>query len=156
MSTPLDTGDRALDFALPADGGGEIRLSALRGRKVVLYFYPQDDTELCTRQAVDFTRLAGEFAAAGAVVVGVSKDSVADHDAFKAKHALGLRLASDAADAVAERYGAWGEKNMYGRIVTGMIRTTFLIDAEGIIRRVWRRVRTPGHAQAVLDAARGL
>lgn len=153
---PTEPGHPAPDFALPAGGGREISLSGLRGRKLVLYFYPRDDTSGCTREALDFTALAREFSAAGAVVVGVSKDTVARHEKFIARHGLSVILASDAEGDVCERYGTWVEKSMYGRRYMGIDRATFLIDADGLIRQVWRKVKVPGHAEAVLAAARGI
>lgn len=152
----IDAKDKAPDFTLPRDGGGTVSLSGLRPQAVVLYFYPRDDTSGCTRQAIGFTDLAAEFAAAGAAVVGVSKDSVASHDKFARKHRLGVILASDAEADICERYGVWREKQMYGRKFMGIERTTFLIDGGGTVRRVWRKVSVPGHAEAVLEAVRGL
>jgi peroxiredoxin Q/BCP len=152
----LKAGDRAPLFTLPADGGAEASLKALRGEKVVLYFYPKDDTPGCTLEAVDFSTQIDDFRAAGAVIVGVSKDSVKKHDKFKAKHDLAVTLASDEEGEVLDAYGVWKEKSMYGRSFMGVERATFLIDAAGVIRRVWRRVRVKGHAAEVLDAARGL
>lgn len=152
----IDAKDKAPDFTLPRDGGGTVSLSGLRPQAVVLYFYPRDDTSGCTRQAIGFTDLAAEFEAAGAVVIGVSKDSVASHDKFARKHRLGVILASDAEADICERYGVWREKQMYGRKFMGIERTTFLIDGGGTVRRVWRKVSVPGHAEAVLEAVRGL
>ncbi len=149
-------GDTAPDFTLPRDGGGTVSLSGLVPKKVVLYFYPKDATPGCTTEALDFTRLADEFAAAGAVVVGVSKDSVKAHDRFCAKHGLGVILASDEHGDTCETYGTWVEKKMYGRTFLGIERTTFLIDGAGRIARVWRKVKVDGHAAEVLDAARSL
>jgi len=154
--TPIEGGMTAPDFTLPRDGGGQITLSALRPQAVVLYFYPKDDTSGCTREAVDFTAMAEEFAAAGAAVIGVSKDSVESHDRFVEKHGLGVILASDAQGDVAERYGVWGEKSMYGRTYMGIDRTTFLIDGAGMVREVWRKVKVAGHAAEVLAAVRAL
>jgi len=152
----LEPGQPAPDFTLPADGGREISLSGLRGRKVVLYFYPKDDTSGCTREALDFTESAKAFVSAGAVVIGVSKDPVAKHDKFIAKHALAVALASDADGDVCERYGTWVEKSMYGRRYMGIDRATFLIDAGGNLRQVWRKVKVPGHVSEVLAAVREL
>jgi thioredoxin-dependent peroxiredoxin len=143
------------DFTLPTDGGGSVSLSALRGGKVVVYFYPKDDTSGCTREAQDFTTMAGEFAAAGVTVIGVSKDSVASHDKFKAKYGLGLMLASDTT-GVAEAWGVWVEKSMYGRKYMGLDRSTFLIGADGAVAQVWRKVKVPGHAAEVLAASKAL
>lgn len=151
-----DAGQTAPDFTLPRDGGGQITLSALRPKAVVLYFYPKDDTSGCTLEAQDFTAMAGDFASAGAVVVGVSKDSAASHDKFVKKHALGVILASDEGSDVCERYGTWAEKSMYGRTYMGIERSTFLIDGAGTVRRVWRKVKVPGHASEVLAAVKAL
>ncbi|OYX41861.1 MAG: peroxiredoxin [Rhodobacterales bacterium 32-67-9] len=152
----LRIGDKAPDFTLPRDGGGTVALSGLAPKKVVLYFYPKDDTPGCTTEALDFTRLADQFAEAGTVVVGLSKDSVKAHEKFCAKHGLGVILASDEAGETCERYGVWGEKKMYGRTFMGITRTTFLIDGTGKIARIWPSVRVDGHATEVLDAARTL
>lgn len=148
------TGQMAPDFTLPRDGGGEVSLAGLRGRKVVLYFYPKDDTSGCTTEALDFTARLPEFEAAGAVVIGVSKDPVAAHDRFRDKHGLKVILASDAESDVAERYGVWTEKSMYGRKFVGISRATFLIGPDGRVLREWRKVRVKGHADEVLDAVR--
>jgi peroxiredoxin Q/BCP len=141
-------------YTLPRDGGGEVSLADFAGRKVVLYFYPKDDTSGCTTEALDFTRLAPDFEAAVAAVIGVSKDSVKKHDKFKEKHGLAVILASDEAGDLCERYGVWAEKSMYGKKYMGIERSTFLIAADGRIARAWRGVKVPGHAQAVLDAVR--
>ena len=150
----IGEGQTAPDFTLPRDGGGEASLSALRGRKVVLYFYPKDDTPGCTTEALDFTARAAEFDAAGAVVIGISKDSVAKHDKFVKKRALGIMLASDEHGTTCEDYGVWGEKSMYGKTYMGIERSTFLIDAEGRVARIWRKVKVADHAQEVLEAAK--
>ncbi len=150
----LAEGDPAPDFALPADGGGRLSLAELKGRPLVLYFYPKDDTPGCTKQACGFRDAMAEFAAAGARIVGVSKDTVARHDRFKAKYDLPFALASDTDGSVCEAYGVWVPKKLYGREYMGIERTTFLIDAEGIVRKIWRRVKVPGHAEAVLEALR--
>lgn len=151
-----DAGQTAPDFTLPRDGGGHITLSALRPKAVVLYFYPKDDTSGCTAEAKDFTAMAAEFEKAGAVVIGVSKDSAASHDKFVKKHGLGVILASDEGSDVCERYGVWAEKSMYGKKYMGIERTTFLIDGGGTIRNVWRKVKVPGHAEEVLAAVKAL
>lgn len=135
---------------------GRVRSADLRGRTVVLYFYPKDDTSGCTKEAQDFTALAAEFEAAGATVIGVSKDSVASHRKFAGKYDLTVTLASDPEGEVVERFGSWVEKSMYGRKYMGIDRSTFLIDDEGVVRRVWRKVKTTGHAAEVLKAARTL
>lgn len=150
------TGDEAPDFTLPRDGGGALTLSALRPSKVVLYFYPKDDTSGCTKEALGFTEAADDFAAAGAVVVGVSKDTAAKHDKFIAKHGLKVALVSDADSDVCERYGVWAEKSMYGKKYFGIERSTFLIDTEGRIARIWHKVKVPGHVEEVLEATRAL
>lgn len=150
----LEPGDPAPDFALPRDGGETVRLSDFAGRQVVLYFYPRDDTSGCTREALEFTAAAGEFAAAGAVVLGASKDSVAKHERFRDKHGLGVALLSDAEGDLCERYGVWVAKTMYGKTRMGIERSTFLIGPDGRIRRIWRKVRVPGHVEEVLAAVR--
>jgi peroxiredoxin Q/BCP len=155
MSVELKAGDAAPDFDLQG-ADGRVSLTALRGKTVVLYFYPKDDTSGCTAEAQGFTAAAADFAAAGAVVVGVSKDSVASHQKFKAKYGLGVLLGSAKDDDVVERYGAWVEKSMYGRKYMGIDRSTYLIDDGGVIRRVWRKVRVPGHVTEVLAAARAI
>ncbi|MBS0563997.1 MAG: peroxiredoxin [Proteobacteria bacterium] len=149
-------GSAAPDFTLPRDGGGTVSLSALRPQKIVLYFYPKDDTPGCTTEAIDFTRLAPAFAAAGAVVIGLSKDGVAAHDKFCRKHGLGIILASDEGADTCERYGVWGEKSMYGRRFEGIARTTFLIGGDGTVARIWPKVRVSGHAAEVLAAVKAL
>ncbi len=141
-------------FTLPRDGGGEISLAALRGQKVVLYFYPKDDTPGCTVEALDFTARAAEFTAAGAVVIGISKDPVKKHDKFVKKHSLGIALVSDENGTTCEDYGVWVEKSMYGKTYMGIERATFLIGADGRIARVWRKVSVPDHAAEVLEAAK--
>lgn len=152
----LETGQPAPDFTLPQDGSGDVTLSALRPSVVVLYFYPRDDTSGCTTEALDFTSLAAEFEATGATVLGVSKDSVKSHAKFRTKHGIGVRLLSDETGDVCETYGVWVEKKMYGKTFLGIERATFLIDASGNIARVWRKVKVPGHAEAVLEAVRAL
>ena len=146
----------APDFTLPADDGTEVTLSALRGAPVVLFFYPRDNTSGCTREAKEFTARADDFTAAGARVFGISKDSIASHLRFRDKQGLGVPLLSDASDRVAEDYGTWKEKKMYGKTFHGIERSTFLIDAEGRIAREWRKVKVPGHVDEVLDAVRAL
>lgn len=155
MSGELKAGDRAPDFDLPG-ADGPISLKALKGKTVVLYFYPKDDTTGCTAEAQGFTAAASDFAKAGSVIVGVSKDSVASHQKFKAKYGLAPLLGSAKEDDVVERYGAWVEKSMYGRKYMGVDRSTFLIDGQGVLRRVWRKVKVPGHVAEVLTAARDL
>lgn len=153
---PLEPGDAAPLFSLPGAGGETIALEALRGHKIVLYFYPKDDTSGCTLEAQAFNGLSDAFAAADARVIGVSPDSVKSHDKFRAKYGLGFPLASDEAKGMLEAYGVWVEKSMYGRKYMGVERTTLLIDREGSIARVWRKVKVPGHAEEVLEVARSL
>jgi len=155
MTGPAE-GREAPDFTLPADDGSEVTLSMLRPAPVVVYFYPRDDTPGCTTEARDFTERADDVAAAGARVLGISKDTVARHRRFRDKHGLGVTLLSDAESDVAERYGVWVEKKMYGRTSMGIERATFLIDGAGTIRRIWRRVKVAGHAEEVLAALRAL
>lgn len=152
----LNISDTAPDFTLPRDGGGEITLSSLAPNPVVLFFYPRDDTSGCTKEAVAFTTLVKEFDAAGAKVLGISKDSVDKHDRFRDKHGLGVPLLSDADADVCETYGVWKEKSMYGKTFMGIERTTVLIDGSGKIARIWPRVKVPGHAEEVLEAVREL
>ena len=154
MPTGPSVGEAAPAFTLPRDGGGQVSLADFRGRKLVLYFYPKADTSGCTREALDFSALAKKFAAVDTAVLGVSADPVAVLDRFKKKHGLTIPLASDEPHATLEAYGAWGEKSMYGRKFMGVLRSTYLIDAKGRILRVWRNVKVPGHAEAVLAAAR--
>jgi peroxiredoxin Q/BCP len=148
-------GDMAPDFTLPRDGGATLSLSGLRPARVVVYFYPKDDTTGCTIEAKDFTALAADFAALDVVVIGISKDSVKAHDKFVAKHGLGVILASDEAGQTCEDYGVWVEKQMYGKTYMGIERATFLIGADGRIVQDWRKVSAKGHAEAVLAAVRG-
>jgi len=151
-----DITETAPDFTLPRDGGGEIQLSSLKGGPVVLFFYPRDDTPGCTKEALAFTALLADFEAAGATVLGLSKESVAKHDKFRDKHSLGVPLLSDEHGTTCEDYGVWKEKSMYGKTFHGIERSTFLIDARGTVARVWRKVKVPGHAEEVLEAVRAL
>ena len=155
-AAPLAEGSPAPDFALPRDGGGAVTLEGLRGKAVVLYFYPRDDTSGCTKEAIAVTGLLERFEQAGAVVLGASKDSVKKHEKFVEKHALGVALLSDEDGALCEAYGVWVEKSMYGRKYMGIERATFLIDKEGRIARIWRKVKVAGHAEAVLEAVEAL
>ena len=152
----LKVGDKAPDFTLPSDGGGKVSLKALNGKAVVLYFYPKDDTSGCTAEACAFRDALPDFSNAKAAVIGISRDSVASHDKFKTKYELPFPLASDADGKVCEAYGTWVEKSMYGRKYMGIERATFLIDGTGVIRHIWRKVRVPGHANEVLEAAAAL
>ena len=156
MSAKLEPGAKAPSFDLPSDGAGRVSLAALSGKKVVLYFYPKDDTSGCTQEAIDFNGLRAEFEKAGAVLLGVSPDSVKSHDKFKAKHGLEFGLLSDETKAMLESYGVWVEKSMYGRKYMGVERTTFLIGPDGEIARVWNKVKVPGHAKEVLEAVKAL
>jgi thioredoxin-dependent peroxiredoxin len=152
----LKAGDRAPDFTLPATGGQTISLEGLKGRKAVIYFYPKDDTSGCTIEAQEFQALKADFAAAGTEIVGVSADPLSSHDKFRGKYGLEFPLASDEGKAMLEAYGVWVEKSMYGRKYMGIERTTVLLDRDGRIARIWSKVKVPGHAQEVLEAAREL
>jgi peroxiredoxin len=152
----LAVGDPAPDFDMPTDGGGQARLADYNGRKLVLYFYPKDDTTGCTNEANGFSELAGEFAKVGTTVIGVSKDSVKSHDKFKAKYGLDFILASDVEGKTVEAYGSWVQKKLYGREYMGIDRSTFLIDGEGRIRKLWRKVKVAGHVAEVLAQAQAL
>jgi peroxiredoxin Q/BCP len=152
----LAVGDKAPDFTLPTDGGGTVSMKGLKGKKVVLYFYPKDDTPGCTKEACAFRDSLPDFSKVKAVIVGISKDSVASHDKFKTKFKLPFPLASDEDGKVCEAYGAWVEKSMYGKKYMGIERATFLIDEKGIIRNIWRKVKVEDHAEDVLKAANAL
>jgi peroxiredoxin Q/BCP len=152
----LSVGDAAPDFTLPTDGGGSITLSDLKGKPVVLYFYPKDSTPGCTTEACDFRDLEPDFSGVDATIIGVSKDSVKRHDSFKTKQGLTFPLASDADSDVCERYGVWKEKSMYGKTFMGIERSTFLIAADGTIAKIWPKVKVKGHAAEVLEAAKAL
>ena len=152
----IDIGDMAPDFTLPRDGGSEVTLSALKPQKVVLFFYPKDDTPGCTKEAIGFTQARDAFEQAGAVIIGVSKDTVTKHEKFVSKHDLGVALVSDENSDLCERYGTWVEKNMYGKTYMGIERATFLIDSDGKIAQIWRKVKVPGHVEAVLDSVKAL
>lgn len=143
-------------FQLPRDGGAQVSLADYAGQKLVLVFYPRASTPGCTKEAIDFTRLSADFAAAGTAVLGVSADPVKTQESFRNKYDLGIPLLSDGTQAMLKSYGAWGEKSMYGKIFEGVLRTTVLIDAEGRVARIWRGVKVDGHADAVLEAARGI
>lgn len=150
----LNIGDKAPDFTLPTDGGGEITLSSFKGRKVIVYFYPKDSTPGCTTEACAFRDNMAAFNKADAQVIGISKDSVKRHDNFKAKQGLNFPLASDEDGAVCEAYGVWVQKKLYGREYMGIQRATFLIDEEGKIEKIWPAVKVKGHAEEVLAAVR--
>jgi len=155
MARP-QVGDQAPDFALPSDNSDTITLSSLKGKPVVLYFYPKDDTSGCTKESIAFSQLKPDFDKIGARVIGMSPDSAEKHAKFRKKHQLTVDLAADEDKTVLESYGVWLEKSMYGRKYMGVERTTFLIDAEGKVARVWEKVKVDGHAQAVLEAAQAL
>lgn len=148
----IDVGDKAPDFTLPGDGDSDISLADYAGQNVVLYFYPKDMTPGCTTESIDFTTLMPQFTKANTVIIGISKDTVARHDKFRDKHNLTVRLASDEDGKVLDAYGVWSEKKLYGRTFLGIVRSTFLIDGEGAVRSVWRKVRVKGHADVVLGA----
>jgi thioredoxin-dependent peroxiredoxin len=152
----LSIGNAAPAFSLPAEGGKTLSLAGLKGKAVVLYFYPKDDTSGCTKEAIEFSGLRAQFDAANAVVIGVSKDSVASHGKFRSKYDLTVELGSDGDGAVLEAYGTWVEKSMYGKKYMGIERSTFLIDGAGKLRGIWRKVKVPGHAAEVLAAAQAL
>ena len=152
----LSEGDRVPDVKLVGMDGESMSPADFRGNKLVLYFYPKDDTSGCTREAQDFTAMAGDFADAGVKVVGISRDPRKSHDKFIAKYDLKVPLASDENGAVSDAFGTWVEKSMYGRKYMGMERATYLIGADGTVLKAWRKVKVPGHAQEVLKAAREL
>jgi peroxiredoxin Q/BCP len=152
----VKVGDRVPDLALTQPDGTSVSPADFKGNKLVLYFYPKDDTSGCTREAIDFTSLADEFEKAGTWVLGVSKDSPASHEKFRKKYDLRVKLASDEDGKACEAFGTWVEKSMYGRKYMGIERATFLIDRDGTVSRVWRKVKVPGHAQEVLAAAKEL
>jgi peroxiredoxin Q/BCP len=156
MLKDLAVGTRAPAFKLLTDLGDGVSTSALKGKPFVLYFYPKDDTSGCTKEAVAFSEHKKKFAALGISIIGISKDSIASHEKFRAKHKLTVTLASDPDIETAQAYGAWVEKSLYGRRYMGMDRATFLVDAKGLIRQIWRKVRVAGHVEAVLEAAKAL
>ncbi|WP_422006954.1 thioredoxin-dependent thiol peroxidase [Pyruvatibacter mobilis] len=149
-------GDKAPAFSMPTDGDGTAALKDYKGKPLVLYFYPKDDTSGCTKQAIGFSERLKDFEKAGAAILGVSRDPVKKHDKFKDKHDLTITLGSDEEGTVTEAYGVWVEKSMYGRKYMGIERSTFLIDGKGKIARVWRKVKVPGHVDEVLDAVKAL
>ena len=152
----VQVGDKAPDFTMPTDGSGTVTLSRLRGKPIVLYFYPKDDTSGCTAEACGFRDSVPDYSKTGAQVIGVSRDSVAAHDRFKKKYQLPFTLASDADGKVTEEYGVWIEKSMYGRKYMGIDRSTFLIDKDGVVRKLWHKVKVPGHVADVLKAVQAL
>jgi peroxiredoxin Q/BCP len=155
MAAP-DVGAKAPSFTLPRDGGGTVSLADFRGRKLVLYFYPKADTPSCTQEAIAFNGLKRAFTKVDTDIVGVSADPVKAQDKFRDKHDLTIALASDESKKMLTAYGVWGEKSMYGRKFMGVRRTTFLIGRDGRIAQVWENVKVPGHAEAVLEAAKAL
>jgi len=152
----LSIGDKAPDFTMPTDGAGTVSLAALKGKKVILYFYPKDDTPGCTKEACGFRDALPDFSGAGAVVIGVSKDTVGKHDKFKAKYELPFTLAADVDGTVTEAYECWVEKSLYGKKYMGIDRATFLIDGQGVLQGIWHKVKVDGHVDAVLKAAQAL
>lgn len=156
MTIQLKEGAKAPVFSLDADDGSKVALKDLKGKKVVLYFYPKDDTPGCTKEAIAFSEDIAKFKRAGAVVIGVSRDSVAKHQKFKDKHELKVILGADEDGDVTEKYGVWVEKNMYGRKYMGIERATFLIDEKGVLQRIWRKVKVAGHSDEVLSAVKSL
>ena len=156
MASKVKLGARAPDFTLPRAGGGEVSLADYRGRKLVLYFYPRADTTGCTKEALDFSRLAPAFARAGTAVLGVSADPVKKLDKFKAKHDISVALGSDETRKALNAYGVWAEKSLYGRKYMGVLRNTYLIGPDGKIAAIWEKVKVAGHADEVLPAAKAL
>lgn len=156
MSKQADVGDVFPDIPLETPDGGSVKASDFRGRKLVVFFYPKDDTPGCTVENIDFSALAPDFEKAGAALLGVSKDPPAKHAKFAAKHNLVAPLATDSENGLSDALGVWGQKSLYGRLFMGMHRTTYLVDAEGKIARVWRKVKVKGHAAEVLEAAKAL
>ena len=155
-TTALIPGMKAPAFKLPRDGGGDVSLSDYKGQKLVLYFYPKADTPGCTKESIDFSRLSAAFAKADTAVLGVSADPVKAQDKFKTKHSLKVALGSDETHGMLEAYGVWAEKSMWGRKYMGILRNTYLIGPDGKIAQVWEKVRVPGHAEEVLEAAKAL
>jgi len=152
----LAAGDKAPTFKIKTDDGGTISASALKGSPYVVYFYPKDDTSGCTKEAIGFSESLKAFARLGIPVIGISKDSLESHAKFRKKHKLKVTLGSDPETEMAKAWGVWGEKTLYGRKYMGMERATFLVDAKGVIAQAWRKVKVPGHVEAVLEAAKSL
>ena len=150
----VNEGDPAPDFELATDGGGQFRLSDKRGAPVVLYFYPKDDTSGCTKEAIGFTELKPKFDEMQTLIIGISPDDADEHDKFKKKYGLGITLGADTDQQVAQAYGVWVEKSMYGRKYMGVERATYLIDRDGVVAKIWRNVKVPGHMDEVLDTVR--
>jgi len=156
VTNPLEAGDRAPQFALPATRSGTATLGEYAGKSLILFFYPKDDTEICTREAVAFSGMQSRFTRKGAALLGVSRDSLANHKAFTAKYKLKVRLGSDEDGKACNAYGVWQMKQLYGRKFMGIVRSTFLVGPDGVIRQVWRNVRVPGHVEAVYEALAGI
>jgi peroxiredoxin Q/BCP len=156
MADELKPGDKAPDFHLPRDGGDVVSLASFAGRKLVLYFYPKDDTSGCTAEAIEFNELAKDFSAAGAAILGASPDPVKKHDKFRDKYGLSFPLVANEDKVMLAAYGVWVEKSMYGRKYMGVERTTFLLDERGVILKIWRKVKAKGHAAEVLAALRSI
>jgi len=156
MASALSVGDMAPEFSLPGDGGASVSLASLRGKKVVLYFYPKHDTSGCTKEAIEFNGLKPAFEAANTVIIGLSPDSAKSHDKFKAKYGLNFALAADEEKSALEAYGVWVEKSMYGKKYMGVERTTVLVGADGKLQAIWPKVKVDGHAAEVLKAAQGV
>ena len=152
MTDAITVGAEAPEFCLPSSNGKDVSLTSCRGKAVILYFYPKDDTPGCTKESIAFSELSRKFDKKNALVLGISKDSLASHMKFIAKHSLKVDLLSDSDGAVCESYGVWVEKNMYGRKYMGIERSTFLIDQKGRLKEIWRKVKVPGHAEKVLEA----
>ena len=152
----LNEGDKAPDFTLATDGGGKVQLSKLKGKKVVVYFYPKDDTPGCTTESCDFRDRHPKFQKEGVEIIGISKDSSESHDKFKAKYDLNFTLAADPDLAAIKAYDVWKEKNMYGKVSMGVERSTFLIDEKGVVAKAWRKVKVDGHADEVFKAAQDI
>jgi len=152
----LAAGDKAPSFKITTDSGETVTAASLKGAPYVVYFYPKDDTSGCTKEAIDFSQNLKKFEKLGVAVLGVSKDSVESHAKFRKKHKLKITLGSDPGTKMADDWGVWGEKTLYGRKYMGMERATFLVDAKGVIKQAWRKVKVPGHVEAVLQAAETL
>ena len=153
---PLNEGDTAPDFTLPTDSGGSVTLSELKGKPVVVYFYPKDDTPGCTKEAQGFRDAKDDFDKHGVTIIGISKDTPAKHDKFKTKYDLNFILASDKEGTACEDFGAWGVKKMYGKEYEGIIRSTYLLDKNGVVAKTWPKVKVAGHVEEVLEAAQAL
>ncbi len=152
----LKIGDKAPNFSVEGDGGTSVSLDDYKGKAVVLYFYPKDDTPGCTKEAIGFTELKAQFEAHNCAIIGVSKDTAAKHDKFIAKHDLKIRLGADTDGDIVEKYGVWVEKSMYGKTYMGIERSTYLLGEDHTIRQIWRKVRVKGHVEVVLDAVKDL